>query len=90
MTTPYNRQFIEALPIKLPETSNEKKLCVRITESVRAIIDAKSKLRSGSPGGKGPGLSDRDRGSLESEIEAHERRIDEAVFALYGVDGLPG
>jgi len=27
---------------------------------------------------------------LESEIEAHEKRIDEAVFALYGVPGLPG
>ncbi len=52
-------------------------------------MDAKLKLRAGSPGGNSPGLSDRDRGSLESEVEAHERRIDEAVFSLYGVDGLP-
>lgn len=35
-------------------------------------------------------LSDRDRQSLESEVEAHEARINETVFALYGVEGLPG
>ncbi len=86
---PANKQYLQNLPIKLPETPAEKKLAARITESVRLIMDAKLKLRSGSPGGTSPGLSDRDRGTLESEIEAHERRIDEAVFALYGVDGLP-
>ncbi|MBX3395263.1 MAG: hypothetical protein KF841_07830 [Phycisphaerae bacterium] len=34
-------------------------------------------------------LSDRERNQLESEVEHHEKRIDEAVFALYGVKGLP-
>ena len=86
----YSKGYIAQIPIKLPETPAEKKLAARITESVRLIMDAKLKLRSGSPGNKSPGLSDRERGSLESEVEAHERRIDEAVFALYGVDGLPG
>ena len=34
-------------------------------------------------------LSDRERSSLEGEVESLERRIDEAVFKLYGVEGLP-
>ncbi len=38
---------------------------------------------------KPAGLSDRETKSLEAEVEAHEKRIDEAVFALYGVDELP-
>jgi hypothetical protein len=48
-----------------------------------AVMAAKLKLRDGK-------LSDRQRVQLERELEADERRIDEAVFALYGVDGLPG
>jgi hypothetical protein len=93
----YNRQFIEALPIKLPTTAEDKKLAGRITQSVRAIMDAKAKLRAPAPpfsGVKGrlkpAAFSDRETRSLEAEVEAHERRIDDAVFALYGVDGLPG
>ncbi len=60
-------------------------------------MDAKAKLRGpASPfpgvksGLKPAGLSERETQSLEAEVEAHEKRIDEAVFALYGVDGLPG
>ncbi len=77
-----NKQYLAPLPIKLPDTVDEKKLAERISESVRAIMDAKRKLRA-------PALSDRECGVLKAEVEAHERRIDEAVFALYGVDGLP-
>jgi hypothetical protein len=77
-----NKQYLGRLPIKLPETKEEKKLADRIVESVRTIMDAKTKLR-------GTKLSDRERGQLETSVDAHERRIDEAVFALYGVDGLP-
>jgi ribosomal protein L35 len=83
----YNKQFIEQIPIKLPTTAEDKKLGERITASVRAIMDAKGKLRgpaSPFPGVKGglkpAGLSDRETQSLEAEIEAHEKRIDEAVF----------
>ena len=57
---------------------------------------AKGKLRATAPsftgtkgGLKSGGLSDRETKSLEAEAEAHEKRIDEAVFALYGVEGLP-
>ncbi len=78
----YNKQFIEQLPIKLPETKEEKKLAERITESVERIMADKKKLRS-------PRLSDRERSQLEGEVEHHEKRIDEAVFRLYGVEGLP-
>ena len=60
-------------------------------------MDAKAKLRAPGPpfaGVKGrlkpAGLSDRETKSLEAEVETHERRIDEAVFTLYGVKGLPG
>ena len=34
-------------------------------------------------------LSYRERSSLDGEVEQHEGRIDEAVFRMYGVDGLP-
>jgi hypothetical protein len=54
----------------------------RITASVRAIMDAKTALRAGK-------LSDREANQLKSTVEANEKRIDESVFALYGVNGLP-
>ena len=78
----YNKQFIEQIPIKLPTTPEEKKLAERITQSVRTIMDAKAALRA-------PKLSDGEMTRLEAAIEANEKRIDEAVFALYGVEGLP-
>jgi len=92
----YSKLYLAQIPIKLPETSEDRKLAGRITESVRAIMDAKAKLRPSAgpfPGVKGrlkvAALSDRETKSLEAEVEAHEKRIDDAVFALYGVDGLP-
>jgi hypothetical protein len=78
----YNKQFIEQVPIKIPETADEKKLAERIVESVRAIMEAKTKLRDAK-------LSDRERRTLEGDVENHERRINELVFRLYGVEGLP-
>ena len=79
----------------LPTTVEDKKLAGRITESVRAIMEAKAKLRApalrfdGVKGGLSPAvLSDRETKSLEAEVEAHEKRIDDAVFALYGLEGL--
>ena len=77
-----NKQYIEHLPIKLPETAVEKRWADRIADSVREIMDAKIKLRDEK-------LSDRERISLERDMENLERRIDELVFRLYGVDGLP-
>jgi len=92
----YSSLYLAQIPIKLPTTAAEKKLAKRIVESVRAIMDAKAKLRAGAPddkrrtlSAKGSTLSDRETRTLEAEVETHERRIDEAVFALYGVDGLP-
>jgi hypothetical protein len=92
----YSKAYLAQIPIKLPTTVEDKKLAGRITESVRAIMDAKAKLRAPAPsfsGGKGglksAALSDRETRSLEAEVEAHEKRIDEAVFTLYGVQGLP-
>jgi hypothetical protein len=77
-------QFLRQIPIKIPQTADEKKKANRITDSVRAIMAAKAKLQTGQAK-----LSDRERAALEGEVEFHERRIDEAVFALYGVKGLP-
>jgi len=92
----YSKAYIAQIPIKLPTTADDKKLADWITESVRAIMDATAKLRasatpfSGVKGRLKPaGLSDRETKSLEAEVEAHERRINDAVFALYGVKGLP-
>lgn len=78
----YNKQFIEKVPIKIPETADEEKKALRIAESVRTIMVAKTRLQTVK-------LSDRERSTLEGEIEAHENRIDEIVFDLYGVSGLP-
>ena len=78
----YNKQFIEQIPIRLPDNAKERQIAERITESVRRVCDAKVKMRAGK-------LSDRERQSLEGEIESLEHRIDEAVFKLYGVEGLP-
>jgi hypothetical protein len=75
-------RFIRDLPIKLPETKEEVKLADRIVKSVKAIMETKPKLRNQK-------LSDRERVQLERMVEADERRIDESVFALYGVDALP-
>ena len=79
----YSKAYIAQIPIKLPTTAEDKKLAERITDSVRTIMSAKVKLR-------GTSLSDRERISLEGDVESYERRIDEDVFRLYGVDGLPG
>lgn len=53
-------------------------------------MDAKAALRPARPAQARAALSDREIKQHEAAIEAHEKRIDEAVFALYGVDGLPG
>jgi len=45
-------------------------------------MDAKTALR-------GVALSDGETRRLQSTIETHENRINEAVFTLYGVKGLP-
>jgi hypothetical protein len=76
-------RFIRDLPIKLPTTTADKKLAERITQSVRAVMDAKVALRQ-------PKLSDRETNQHQAAIEAHEASINKAVFELYGVDGLPG
>lgn len=78
----YSKAYIAQIPIKLPATAADQKLADRIVESVRAIMAAKVKLRDDK-------LSDRERSSFQGDVENHERRIDEAVFRLYGVDGLP-
>jgi hypothetical protein len=75
-------QFLSRLPIKLPDTTNERKLAARIVHSVRAIMEAKIKVRN-------PKLSDRDRRTLEGEVDSHERLVDETVLQLYGIDKLP-
>ncbi len=92
----YSKAYIAQIPIKLPTTTKDKKNAARITESVRVIMDAKAKLRpSALPFTQAEGclkpaaLSDRETRSLEAEVETHEKRIDDAVFALYGVKGLP-
>jgi hypothetical protein len=78
----YSKAYIAQIPIKLPETADEKKLADRIIESVHAIMGAKTKLCDAK-------LSDRERRILEGDVENQERRIDELVFRLYGVKGLP-
>ncbi len=94
---PANKQYLQHLPIRIPGSDRERELAERVSNSVRVIMEAKVRLRGAGRSfarAKGGGLrpmvlSDRETRSLEAEVDAHERRIDEAVFALYGVDGLP-
>ena len=78
----HKAEAIAQIPIKLPITVEDKKLASRIATDVRAIMASKVKLRDAN-------RSDRDRTSLEREVDFRERRIDEDVFRLYGVEGLP-
>ncbi len=78
----YSKAYIAQIPIKIPETASEKKLATRIVDAVEQIMADKMKLRDKK-------LSDREQRSLIGNVEALEHRIDDAVFALYGVSGLP-
>jgi hypothetical protein len=75
-------RFIRDFPIRLPQNAHQEMQANRIAESARNIIEIKKKLVAAT-------TSQRERGSLETEIESDLRRINEAVFRLYGVDGLP-
>ncbi|HTV48168.1 MAG TPA: hypothetical protein VMG59_06960 [Phycisphaerae bacterium] len=55
---------------------------MQITASARTIIDAKVALCASK-------LSDREKNQFEAAVDAHEKLIDESVFSLYGIDGLP-
>jgi hypothetical protein len=75
-------RFIRDIPIKIPQTTEDKNLANRIVQAVRTIIEAKVNLRDGR-------LSDRERRTLEGDVESNERWIDEAVLRLYRVEALP-
>ncbi len=75
----YSKLYLAQLPIKLPETAQERKLADQVAERVERIIDAKKQLQKGAAG-------DRAVVRLQREIEAHQQRIDELVCRLYGVD----
>ena len=79
---PANKQYLQHLPIVLPSTGNEVKSARHIIESVRRVTNAKLELLK-------PSLSDRERKTLEGDVELHEHRINETVLRLYGVDRLP-
>ncbi|MCG3129569.1 MAG: hypothetical protein FLDDKLPJ_00303 [Phycisphaerae bacterium] len=63
-----SKAYIAHIPIKIPPTADEKRKAARITESVRAIIAAKTRLRAGSPplaGVKGGLRADRVKNGIE-------------------------
>ncbi len=78
----YSKLYLSQIPILLPATLEEKKLAERITESVDMIIGARIKLQAQA-------LSDREKSQCESELDAHERRVDDLVQRLYGVESVP-
>jgi hypothetical protein len=77
-----NKQFIENIPIKLPETAGEKKQAEQIIERVKQIIELKKRLQATS-------LSEGERARLGSQSEVTEQQIDELVCGLYGVAAVP-
>jgi hypothetical protein len=78
----YNKQYIEQLPIKLPQTAAERKLAKQISQRVQRIIDLKKRLTDDR-------LGEHERIRLERDIEADEKAIDNLVCRLYGVDSIP-
>ncbi len=79
---PANKQFIESMPIKVPETKAERGVADEIADRSQAIGEIKTKLTA-------HGLGDRQREQLERTIESHEQRIDSLIFKLYGVESIP-
>lgn len=77
-----NKQYLENIPIKLPKTAEDKKLVRQIIQSVHTTMEARVALRA-------PMLSDGERRRFQSSIEANENRINESVFQLYDVKGVP-
>jgi len=78
----FNRQFIENIPIVIPETSAEMKFSNRIIEHVQQVMYLKNQVQ-------GDNISDQQRTMFEREIESHESRIDELVCQLYGISEIP-
>jgi hypothetical protein len=68
-------RFIRDLPIKVPESSDEKKLADRISAAVRAIIDAKLNLRAPRPSGHQEPLSVTRASGAGSRLPAFETSL---------------
>jgi hypothetical protein len=77
----YNKQYIEQIPLVLPHNAQQKKTASHIIERVERIIEVKTQLQ----GGLGEHAAERS----QREVEALEKRIDELVCELYGVDEVP-
>jgi hypothetical protein len=78
----YNKQYIEQIPIRLPQSPGEERIAQGVASRVERIIAAKVRLR-------GTALGDSERQRLEREVEAYEQEIDELVLRLYGIDKIP-
>lgn len=77
-----NKQYIENLPIKLPNNNQELKLTSKVISISKSLHNSNKMLQKKN-------LSERERERLEREIEAYEKQIDELVCQLYGVDEIP-
>jgi hypothetical protein len=75
-------RFIKDLPVKLPVTKAEVAAAAQIERAVHQIVKAKPRLLTDE-------LSDRERQSVERDVENLERIIDHHVLDLYGIDSLP-
>jgi hypothetical protein len=74
-----NKQFLSQLPIHLINFSNdkEKKVHQRIVELVDCMLKLHKDLQQEK--------SDRERTSLQRQIEATDAEIDDFVYQLYGI-----
>jgi hypothetical protein len=77
----YNRQFIKAIPIKIPKTKAEKETARMISERVQRAIQLWSQLQNQE--------GDHERSRTEREIESQGAAISSLVLRVYGIDTIP-
>jgi hypothetical protein len=77
----YNKQFIKAIPVKIPETRSERDLARRISERVQRVIQLWAQLQSQD--------GDHERSRIEREIESQGDGISKLVLRIYGVESVP-
>jgi len=71
-------RFLKDIPIHLPQNKNQNTLAQKIIKRSQNICQLKGKANTKS-------LSDRERESINRQIESYENQINQLVYELYGL-----
>ena len=75
----YNRQYIEASPIKIPAVTDtrETERSTRLRQKVESLVESYESIRAARAG--------HDRELIQRQIDTTDKQIDRLVFELYGL-----